>query len=144
MKETIYVLLMSVLISYGSIRVANAVEVNIQIDCNPPTQYEDGSALESTQIAHYNVIYSVEGETPMNGETTIPDCNNSFPLELPLDKEATVIVDLQTVLIDGRVSKLSGKSSTNFVVRDTRVPGVPTETQMIIRCGEGCEILLLQ
>ena len=110
-----------------------------------PTTRVDGTALQSSEIASYNVYYSV-GSQPTTASTKARVDSGSatgttVTLNLdPSPSPQTVYFAVTAVDTNGVESALSNVASKSFTVESTSPPKPPTSVTFSIVCGDGCKI----
>lgn len=121
-------------------QVSKAYEVFTDLSWTAPTTREDGSELDASLIAGYNiywsddaVTYSLVGDTPELSYTVTHD------LEVSVDKY-TFLYAVTTIGISGRESQYSNIVLKSFLVKATSSPIAPGGLGGSVRCGNGCQI----
>lgn len=142
-KITLVSLLLGVMFSTSALAAVGASELSWV----PPTTRVDGTVLQPTEIAEFQVFYAIDEDvTTESSMVSVGGTNTSQVVELeftPRPEKYVVNFAILTVSTDGLKSDLSDPVSKEFLVNSTAKPNAPTRIQFNMSCTSGCVIEML-
>lgn len=124
-----------------------AVGADALLSWDPPTEYEDGTALPANTIAGYKIYYSLTGDVTGSESPVVVAPGNQATVSItlaPRPEPYDVTFRIAVYLKDGRESVLSNSVVKRLRVDSTANPKPPTNIQITFACDVGCKITVIQ